>query len=45
MDLKLTNQLSKVEYTITGLTDLQTSRLYFNFDITLPEGMQDGQYN
>lgn len=45
MDLKLTNQLSKVEYTLTGLTDLQTSRLYYMFDITLPEGMLDGQYS
>ncbi len=45
MTLYLTNQLSKIQYEISGLTDLGTSRTYYNLDVTLPEGIVDGQYN
>jgi len=44
MYLKLTNNLTKVEYTFTGLTDNLESRMFYSFTITLPEGISDGEY-
>lgn len=45
MLLKLTNNLSKITTEFSGLTDQDTSRLYYIFDITLPEGMDEGEYS
>lgn len=45
MILVLKNNVSKQEYVITGLTDLNTSVLYWTFDVVLPEGVIDGDYN
>lgn len=44
MTLKLISNLTKKEYELTGLEDLATSRIWYTFDITLPEGMDDGEY-
>lgn len=45
MILVLKNNVSKQEYVITGLTDLNTSVLYWTFDVVLPEDIIDGDYN
>ena len=44
MTLKLRNTLTKIEYTFDNLVDELVSRLFYTFDITLPEGMDDGEY-
>lgn len=44
MTLKLRNNLTKIEYTFDNLVDELVSRLFYTFDITLPEGMDDGEY-
>ncbi len=44
MELIFTNNVSKIQYSITGLTDLCTSALFWQFNITLPEGMLEGEY-
>ena len=44
MTLKLRNNLTKIEYTFDNLADELVSRLFYTFDITLPEGMDDGEY-
>lgn len=43
MNLKLTNNLDKNSYNFT-VTDKETSRMFFNFDIKLKNGMPDGEY-
>lgn len=45
MILILKNNVSKQEYVITGITDLNTSVMYWTFDVVLPEGVIDGDYN
>ena len=45
MILKLTSNLTKIEYTFTGLTDTLESRLFYALDIQLPEGVDDGEYS
>ncbi len=44
MTLKLRNNLTKQEYTFDNLDDKLASRLFYTFDVTLPEGMDDGEY-
>lgn len=44
MELIFTNNVTKIQYSITGLTDLCTSALFWQFNINLPEGMLDGEY-
>lgn len=44
MVLKLRNNLTKKEYTFDNLVDQMTSRLFYTLDITLFEGMDDGEY-
>lgn len=44
MYLKLTNNLTKIDYTFTGLTDNLESRLFYAFNLSLQEGMADGEY-
>jgi len=45
MTLRLLNNLTKLEYVITGLTDDNTSVLYWDFTVSLPEDIIDGDYN
>lgn len=45
MTLKLVNNLSKKEYELTNLVDMNTSKLFYVFTITLPAGMDDGEYS
>ena len=45
MTLKLVNNLSKKEYELTGLEDMNTSRMFYTFRITFPAGMDDGEYS
>lgn len=45
MTLKLENNVTNVSYTISGLTDLQKSRLNYVFSLSLPEGIDSGEYN
>lgn len=42
--LKLVNNLTKSEFTLRDLDDKETSNLFYTFDITLPEGLVDGEY-
>jgi len=44
MTLKLIHNLTKKEFELTGLEDLSRSRIWYTFDITLPEGMPNGEY-
>ena len=44
MTLKLRNNLTKIEYTFENLVDELVSRLFYTFDITIPAGMDDGEY-
>ena len=44
MIVKFQNNLDKSEYIFDNLEDLKSSRLYYVFDITLPEGCPDGEY-
>ena len=44
MTLKLQNNVTKKVYTFSNLTDLEKSRLFYTFDITLQPGMDDGEY-
>lgn len=44
MILKITSTLRKSEYTFNNLEDQLVSRLFYAFDITLPSGMADGEY-
>ena len=44
MTLKLRNNLTKVVYTFDNLEDKLTSRLFYTFDLTLQDGMDDGEY-
>lgn len=43
--LSLKNNLTKAEYTIDNLSDEQISRIWYAFDIWLPNGMADGEYS
>lgn len=45
MTLHLLNNLTKNEYNFTGLTDNLESRLFYSFDISLPQGIDDGEYS
>ena len=45
MTLKLINNLTKKEYELTNLADLNMSRLFYTFDITFPANMDDGEYS
>lgn len=42
--LKLVNNLTKYEFTLEDLEDKETSRLFYTFDITVPDGLVDGEY-
>lgn len=44
MTLKLKNNLTNKELEFLNLDDLGASRLYYTFDITLPEVMEEGEY-
>lgn len=44
MTLKLRNNLTKVVYTFDNLEDKLTSRLFYTFDLTLQDNMDDGEY-
>lgn len=44
MLLKLTNNLTKKVYNFDNLDDKLTSRLFYTFDITLQDDMDDGEY-
>ena len=44
MTLRIENQLSHISHTFDNLTDTMTSKLFYNFEITLPEGLLDGIY-
>lgn len=44
MTLELRNNLTKQVYSFDNLDDKLTSRLFYTFDITLPDGMDDGEY-
>lgn len=39
------NNVTKKEYELTNLDDKLTSRLFYTFDITLEDGMDDGEYS
>lgn len=45
MTLKLENNVTNVSFAISGLTDLQSSGLNYVFNLTLPEGVDNGEYN
>ena len=44
MTLIFINNLTKVQYSFTGITDLCTSAMFYQFNINLPEGMSEGEY-
>ena len=44
MILKITSTLRKSEYTFNNLEDKLVSRLFYAFDITIPAGVLDGEY-
>lgn len=44
MLLKIQNNLTKKVYTFDNLDDKLTSRLFYTLDLTLPEGMDSGEY-
>ncbi len=44
MTLKIKNNLTNRELEFLNLDDLETSRLYYTFDITLSEVMEEGEY-
>lgn len=44
MRLELVNNLTKNVYSFPDLDDKKVSRLFYAFDITLQEGMDDGEY-
>lgn len=45
MKLKLSNNVTKVVTIIENLTDLEGSAYNYEFDIELPGGLPDGEYN
>ena len=45
MNLVIEDKVSKKQYTITGLNDLCTSALFYQFNVNLPEGLLDGQFD
>lgn len=45
MTLKIYNNLTKVSYTLENLVDLRQSSINYCFNITLPEGIDNGEYN
>ena len=44
MVLKLTNSLTKVSYNLENLADLGVDALNYAFNINLPEGIDEGEY-
>lgn len=44
MVLKFKNSLDKKVYTFSQITDINDSKMFFHFNIQLPEGMPDGSY-
>lgn len=44
MILKLYNNLTKKEETFTEIEDKLTSQLFYHIDLTLVDGMIDGEY-
>lgn len=44
MRLKLTNNLTKTDYEFE-VVDKGDSALFYNFEITLPQGIKDGEYS
>lgn len=44
MLLKLYNNTTKREINLDNLEDITDSRLFFHFKITLPDGVDDGEY-
>ena len=45
MRLNLFNTLTKVSYDIENLSDLQSNSINYAFDVVLPEGIDNGEYN
>lgn len=45
MTLRLFNNLLKKTYEITGLTDDNTSVMYWSLTVSLPEGIEEGDYS
>ena len=44
MELLLENKVSKQQTVISGLTDLCTNALFYQFNINLPNVMLEGEY-
>ena len=44
MELKLINNLTKNTIDIGGIEDKLISAIFYSFDISLPEGVMDGEY-
>lgn len=44
MELILKNNVTKQEIVLTGLTDIGTSALFYQFNIALPADVLDGEY-
>lgn len=45
MTIRIENEVTHKIYDFENLTDRQDSRLFYHFDITLFEGMDDGIYD
>lgn len=44
MTLKIKNQLTKKIYTF-DVEDINDSKMFFHFNVQLPDGIDEGQYN
>ncbi len=44
MKLSLKNNVTKQEIVLTGLTDIGTSALFYQFNIALPNTVDEGEY-
>lgn len=44
MELTLKNNVTKQEIVLTGLTDIGTSALFYQFNIALPNTVDEGEY-
>lgn len=44
MELILKNNVTKQEIVLTGLTDIGTSALFYQFNIALPNTVDEGEY-
>lgn len=45
MELTLKNNVTKQEIVLTGLTDMGTNALFYQFTIALPNTVDEGEYN